>query len=141
MRTQFSARLSFTAAALLLLTVPTFAAAPRFTNVMPHGVQRGTEATITLSGANLEDAEEVLLYDSGMEVIEFTQPEDAAQKARTVTVKLRIAADCPLGSQRMRIRTRTGISEVQNVAVTALPVVEENRLRLGRAGARDSPRA
>ncbi|MEZ5940545.1 MAG: pre-peptidase C-terminal domain-containing protein [Planctomycetaceae bacterium] len=125
MRTQFSARISFTTAALLLLTVPTFAAAPRFTNVMPHGVQRGTEATITLSGANLEDAEELLLYDNGMEVIEFTQPEDAGQKARTVTVKLRIAADCPLGSQRMRIRTRTGISEVQNVAVTALPVVEE----------------
>lgn len=101
------------------------AAAPRLTNILPHGVQRGTEVTLQLSGSNLEDAEELLLYDSGMEVLEFTHPEDANQKGKVITVKLRVAADCPLGSQRLRIRTRSGISDLQNVAVGALPVIEE----------------
>ncbi|MCA9080032.1 MAG: pre-peptidase C-terminal domain-containing protein [Planctomycetaceae bacterium] len=118
-------RIAWTAVACALLSTSLFAAAPRLSNVLPHGVQRGTEAEISLSGTNLEDAEELLLYDNGMEVVEFSHPEDEKQKGRILKVKLRIAADCPLGSQRMRIRTRTGLSDMQNLHVGALPVVEE----------------
>lgn len=111
--------------ALLVCSQSAFAAAPRLTNVMPHGVQRGTEAELTLQGSNLEDAEELLLYDQGMEVVEFKHPEDERQKGRQVTVRLKIAADCPLGTQRMRIRTATGMSDLQNLHVGPLPIVEE----------------
>ena len=101
------------------------AASPRFNNVLPHGGQRGTEVDVVLSGSNLQDAEEVLLYDSGMEVVSFAHPEEENQKAGRVLVRFKIAPDCPLGAQRMRIRTRTGLSDLQSFHVGALPVVEE----------------
>lgn len=105
--------------------VDVFAAAPRFTNILPRGVQRGQEVTVSLSGANLEDAEELMLYDAGMEVLSFQHPDKDDQKGKVLTVRLKVAADCPLGAQRMRVRTRTGISELQNLHVGTLPVVEE----------------
>ncbi|REJ91124.1 MAG: peptidase, partial [Planctomycetota bacterium] len=109
----------------LLLPAAAQAASPRFTNILPHGGQRGTEVDVVLYGSNLQDAEEVLLYDSGMEVVSLTHPEDENQRPSQVLVKFRIAADCPLGAQRMRIRTRTGLSDLQSFRVGALPVVEE----------------
>jgi hypothetical protein len=66
-----------------------------------------------------------MLYDRGMEVIGFAHPADPNQVGREITVKLRIAADCPVGPQRMRVRTRTGLSNIQNLYVGALPVVME----------------
>lgn len=125
MRISFAARFVIATLASFALSASLLAAGPRLTNIMPHGVQRGTEVEVQLSGANLEDAEEVMLYDTGLEIVEFKHPEDEKQKGRFVTVKFRVAADCPLGSQRMRIRSRSGISELQNLAVVALPVVEE----------------
>ncbi len=114
-------------AALMVLVAATMASAaqPRFTQPIPHGVQRGTEVELTLHGSNLEDAEELLLYDPGMEVISFSHPEDERQKGRQIKVQLKVAEDCPLGSQRMRIRTRTGISDLQNLYVGPLPIIEE----------------
>ncbi|MEZ6067453.1 MAG: PPC domain-containing protein [Planctomycetaceae bacterium] len=105
--------------------VSAFAAAPTFSGVNPHGVQRGTEATLRLTGTNLEDAEEVLLYDTGMEVLALQHPEKDDRKGREFDLRVRIADDCPIGTQRMRIRTRTGITEVQNLYVGPLPIVEE----------------
>lgn len=102
-----------------------FATAPRFTSVEPLGVQRGTEAAVVLSGANLEDAEEVLIYDPGVEVVSFALPEQDNLKGRQVLVTLKVAPDCRLGTIRMRIRTRTGLSDLQNIHVGTLPVVAE----------------
>ncbi len=125
MRFSASARSYIFASVMFALTIPAFGAGPKLSNVLPHGVQRGIESEITLSGTNLEDAEELLLYSPGIEVLEFKHPEDEKQKGRSVTVKLRVAADCPLGSHRLRIRTRSGISEMLNLAVGVLPIVEE----------------
>lgn len=124
MRFQFRTPISVVTA-LLLTAGAAFATSPRFTNVLPQGVQRGTETDVVLYGANLEDAEEVLLYDSGMEVLSITQPEQDNQKGRQITVRFQIAPDCPLGTQRMRIRTRTGLSDLKNLYVGALPIVDE----------------
>lgn len=107
----------------LATTSTVFGAAPRFTQVLPRGVQRGAEVDLVLTGANLEDAEEVILYDTGLEILGFEIPADA--NGRRVNLKVRVAADCPIGTQRMRIRTRTGLSDLQNVYVGALPIVEE----------------
>lgn len=108
-----------------LLCTAAYAAGPRFTSVEPLGVQRGTETQVTLSGANLEDAEEVLIYDPGVEVISFAHPEQENLKPRQVIVTLKIADDCRLGTIRMRIRTRTGLSDLQNLHVGPLPVIPE----------------
>ncbi|MCA8998428.1 MAG: peptidase [Planctomycetaceae bacterium] len=101
------------------------AASPRFTSLQPLGGQRGTEVETTLYGNNLDDAEEVLIYDPGVEVTSFAHHEDEKQKARQLKVKFKIAEDCRLGTIRMRIRTKTGLSDLQNFLVSALPVVEE----------------
>ncbi len=122
-------RLSLNTLLLSLIVVmfgdSVFAAAPRFSNVLPRGVQRGTEVDLTIYGTNLEDVEELMLYDSGMEVVSLTPHADEKQVGRQWVAKIKIAENCLLGVQRMRIRTKTGLSDLQNLHVGALPVVEE----------------
>ncbi len=96
------------------------AASPRLSAVVPYGAQRGTDVEVRLAGANLQDAQEILLYDDGIEVTAF---EVAAPNQ--VKATLRIAPDCRLGAHRLRIRTATGISDLRTFHVGALPVVDE----------------
>jgi hypothetical protein len=125
MRTLPRAASLFFAAALTLAVAQAEAAAPRFSNILPRGVQRGQEIEVTISGANLEDAEELMLYDEGLTVLSFEHPDKADQRGRSLKVRLKVDANCPLGAQRMRIRTRTGLSDIQNLFVGPLPIVEE----------------
>jgi hypothetical protein len=125
MRTLLRARALSYSAVVALLATQGFAAQPRFTQMSPRGVQRGTEVEVVLTGTNLEDAEELLLYDQGLEILAFEHPEDEKQKGKQLKVKFKVAADCALGTQRMRIRTRTGISDLQNLHVGPLPLVAE----------------
>jgi hypothetical protein len=99
------------------------AASPRLSMVLPHGGQRGTEVDVQFQGANLQDAQELMLYDPGMQVVSLEAP--AESNGALVKVKIKIAADCPLGSQRLRIRTATGLSDLQTFNVGPFPVVEE----------------
>jgi len=112
------------------------ATSPRFSRIEPVGAQRGTEVDVVLRGANLEDAEELLIYDTGLEVLsfEFVVPDEPPKENENgrrrrrgdqVKVRFRIAEDCKLGTQRMRIRTRTGLSNLVNFHVGALPTVAE----------------
>ncbi|MEW4490267.1 PPC domain-containing protein [Thalassoglobus sp. JC818] len=111
--------------AFLVCSQSLFAAAPRFTDVSPRAGTRGQELTITLSGSNLEDAEELLLYDDGLEVLSIEHPEDDKEKNRKVLIRLKVAEDCRLGTQRMRIRTRTGLSDLQNFVISPFEVLSE----------------
>lgn len=111
--------------AAMVVAQATFAAAPRFTSLAPRGGQRGHEVKVTLAGNNLEDAEELLIYDDGIEVVSLEHPEADNQKSRQVIVTLKLNDDCPLGTHRMRIRTRTGLSDLQNFYVSAHPIVDE----------------
>ena len=97
-----------------------WAASPVLSATTPRGGQRGTELEVTLSGARLADAQEVLFYETGIEVTGLTVVDP-----QNVKVKFKIAADAPLGSHRLRVRTNTGISELRPFFVGALPVVEE----------------
>lgn len=111
--------------ALVVASSSASAANPRLRQILPHGGQRGTEVKLTLLGANLADAEELMLYDRGLEVVSLTIPEDEQRKGRELDVVVRIAPDCALGSQRLRLRSATGLSELQLFSVGPLPVVEE----------------
>jgi hypothetical protein len=103
------------------------AASPRLQLIQPWGGQRGTELEVVLVGSNLEDAEEVMLYDPGVEVLgmELVTDKEGKSDGRRLKVKFKIADNCPLGTQRIRVRTRTGLSDLTTFHVGALPSLDE----------------
>jgi hypothetical protein len=107
-------------AAALLLPLAAAAAPPTVESVAPAVGQRGTEFTLTLTGARLTGAEELLLYEPGVVCTRL-----AAASPSEVTATLRAASDCRLGTYSFRLRTRGGASEVRTFRVTPFPVVAE----------------
>lgn len=111
------------AAWLCLAAVATsvsMAADPQLSIIVPRGAQRGTEQVFRFAGARLNDAEEILFYEPGFEVLEIK-----AADANNIDVKVRIAPDCALGEHTAQVRTRSGVSDYRTFFVGALPVVEE----------------
>ena len=108
--------------ALCLCGLPSLvrASSPTLSNILPRGGQRGTEAVLFFNGARLADAKEILLYYPGLAVTKLVVVNDSQVK---VTVK--IAPDCRLGEHALRVRTASGISELQSFYVGALPQIEE----------------
>ena len=96
------------------------AADPVLNAIQPYGFQRGTEVVVQFSGARLGDAEALLLYRPGIQVTEVKPADD-----NRVDVKLVVSADCPLGFYGVRVRTATGISNLQTFSIGALPEVQE----------------
>ena len=114
-------RVLFAAVLFALLTpVGASAAAPSLGGLTPRGVQRGTEIEVVFSGARLEDAQEILFYEPGIEVTKLE-----AVNTNTIKVMFKIAADCQLGAHRLRVRTATGLSDLRHVMVGNLPSVAE----------------
>ncbi len=114
-------RLLFVVLAVTCFALPTASAAdPELSSLQPYGFQRGTEVVAHFGGARLGDAEALLLYRPGIEVRELKPTGD-----NQVEAKLAIAADCPLGFHGLRVRTATGISNLQTLSVGALPEVQE----------------
>jgi hypothetical protein len=99
---------------------PAAPGSPTVERVLPRGGQRGAETTVTLHGDRLADAAEILFLEPGIEVLSLEAPDEKQAVAR-----LRIAADCPLGEHRLRLRTRTGISELRTFWVGPFPIVDE----------------
>src|SRR5262249_51612577 len=104
----------------ILAVKPVHAASPALGGTTPRGAQRGTEVEVVFSGAQLDDSQEILFYEPGIEVakLEVVNP-------TTVKVLFKIAPDCTLGSHRLRVRTATGVSDLRPFFVGALPEVAE----------------
>jgi hypothetical protein len=96
------------------------AATPSLGAIRPIGGQRGTELEITLSGARLGDALEIVYYQAGITTIALKKVDDNNIKA-----KIKIAPDCGLGLHDLRVRTATGISELRTFSVGALKEISE----------------
>jgi len=96
------------------------ASSPALSSITPRGVQRGTDAVLTFSGARLADAEEIFFYRPGVTATKIT-PKGANQ----LVVNVKIAADCRVGEHVAQVRTRSGISEYRTFYVGALPAVAE----------------
>jgi hypothetical protein len=104
-----------------LLPVSTaFAASPSLGAIRPVGGQRGTEMEVTLSGARLGDAQELIYYQPGITTLGFKKVDD-----NNVRAKIKIAPDCALGLHDLRLRTTTGISELRTFSVGALKEINE----------------
>ena len=99
---------------------------PRLGSVSPSGFQAGTEVQMTFSGSRLDDAEEILFYKKGFEVLAIEE-----KKAASVRVKVRIAADCLLGEHPVRVRTKGGVTEVKTFYVGPFPVVARVKPKAG----------
>ncbi len=105
---------------LFLITPSTQAASPSLGAIRPVGGQRGTELEITLSGARLGDAQEIIYYQPGITTVSLKKLDD-----NSVRAKIKIAADCLLGLHDVRVRTATGISELRTFSVGALKEISE----------------
>ena len=96
------------------------AASPSLGAIRPVGGQRGTEIEVTLSGARIGDAKEILYYQPGITTVSLTKVDDNNVKA-----KLKIAPDAAMGLHDIRLRTATGVSELRTFSVGALKDVAE----------------
>ena len=99
--------------------LPVHAVAPRLTNILPTGGQRGTELEIRFTGQRLDDTKEIVFYTPGLSVASM-EPGTNRLKAT-----LKIAPDCRLGEHQIRLRTATGISEVRTFWVSPYTNVTE----------------
>ncbi len=98
----------------------TLGVSPQLKSILPTGGQRGTELELSLAGQRLADAEELLCYEPGLEVLKFDLVTNTLVKAR-----LKILPDCRLGEYHLRLRTASGLSELRTFLVGPFPVVEE----------------
>ena len=96
------------------------AVSPSFTATTPAGAQRGTELTVTLKGARLEDAQEIIFYSPGIEVVKLE-----SIKADAVKAHLKIAPDCRLGEHQLRVRTASGVSDLRLFEVGSFREITE----------------
>lgn len=96
------------------------ASSPRLTLILPRGVQRGGEHTLTFTGSNLGDAEEIFFYDSGFKV---TKVETKGNNQ--VIVNVTVDPNCRLGEHVAQVRTRSGISDFRTFFVGPFTAVAE----------------
>jgi len=94
--------------------------APQLASIAPAGGQRGTEVELSFKGERLQDAEEVICYEPGIQVLKVADATNQIVKAQ-----VKIASDCALGEHHLRVRTAGGISELRTFFVGPYPVVEE----------------
>ena len=113
-----------TAFLLLPMAIPSasFAADARLTVITPRGIQRGAEHVLTFTGSRLSDAEQILFYEPGIEVLEIIPVE---KNANVVRAKVRVSPDCELGEKTAQVRTKSGLSDYRTLFVGALPAVDE----------------
>jgi pre-peptidase len=108
------------AALLTGLTAAVQAGDPQINSLAPYGIQRGTEATLTLSGTGLATVKEFLFYTPGLTVKNIEASKDDALKA-----VIAVAPDCQLGIHAIRIRSTGGVSNLRTFTVGNLPEVAE----------------
>ena len=108
--------------ALALVATCAHAVAPQLNTILPRGGQRGTEVEVNFRGRNLADAVDVMFHSEGITLVEITPNEDG----EGAKAKLAIAPDCALGVHAMRVRTKTGVSNLELFSVGNLPEIEEN---------------
>ncbi|TLD72203.1 peptidase [Phragmitibacter flavus] len=86
----------------------------------PRGIQRGTEAVVTMKGDRLEDFEGLIFYSPGLTVKKV----DKVAKNQ-VDMVIHVAPEVPLGNHMFRLRTKSGISVIRQIFVGPYPNVAE----------------
>jgi len=105
---------------LVALAAGVQAASPRFNSTNPAGAQRGTDVSLSLSGARLDNSAEIIFTGSGIKVLKID-----SVKTNSIKATIQIARDCELGEHQLRVRTAGGVSELRTFWVGAYPNVTE----------------
>jgi hypothetical protein len=122
MKRHFS--LAFAVVAATLLMMSTAAAqsvclpAPRLLTTIPMGGQAGTSVEVTITGDNIENAEQLRFSHPGIAATQKLGEDGAPIPNRYV---VSIAADCPPGIHEARLMTRLGVSSSRVFNVGTLP--------------------
>ncbi len=95
-------------------------AQPDIGMITPPGVVRGKATEITISGARLGDAKQLLFYYPGIEVTNITAVDD-----NTIKATINVPADYPCDLQAVRVSTATGLSNLRLLGVGAMPIIDE----------------
>lgn len=96
------------------------AAAPEAVSMSLSGIQRGTSAEITISGARLGDAQSLMFFSPGLTASNITKIDD-----NNIKVTVAASADVTCDLHPFRIVTNTGLSNIRLLNVSALPSVGE----------------
>jgi hypothetical protein len=96
------------------------AVAPHLASVLPTGGERGTQVEVSFRGERLQDAQEIIWYEPGLEA-----PRLGVVTNNLVRAHVKIAPDCRLGEHHVRLRTATGFSELHTFFVGPYPVIAE----------------
>ncbi|RMF84685.1 MAG: peptidase, partial [Planctomycetota bacterium] len=99
---------------------PARAASPELVRIDPPGAQRGTQATLDLYGARLENPLDLLCYRPGV-TLDKLESVDAGHVRATIT----IAADCPPGVMPVRLVTHSGVTQLRLLSIGADPEIAE----------------
>ncbi len=132
---------------VFFLATDAMAGTPRLSRLTPPGGQRGTQVEVEFLGTHLDQPRDVVFYESGisvdsMEMIETIigangRPQDVPKGTR-VRVRLKIAADCPLGSHGIRLRTANGITDYRRFFVGPFSTVDEDEQTVARNDLREN---
>jgi hypothetical protein len=106
--------------ALLLAPLAAWAAYPDMSTLRPHGGQIGADVKLTITGARLEDFEDLMFYTPGFKVKSVE-----SRAANKVELTLSIGQDVPAGNHVMRVRTKSGVSHMRQFFASPFPNVEE----------------
>ncbi len=109
-------------ASCIVPAISSWAGSPSVTQVLPAAAQRGTEAEILFTGANLGDARTLLFDQPGIECVSVSEAAPGKFKA-----KLKVAPDARIGEYVFRAVTASGIGDTRLFYVTPYPVVPEEK--------------
>lgn len=108
--------------------------APRLLTVMPMGGKTGTEVEVTITGENLDDAEDLIFSDPRITARRKLDPRGAAVPNRYV-----VTVASPPGLYEARVMTRLGISTSRIFAVGTLTEVVPAKPNRTLADAQELP--
>ncbi len=108
--------------------------------VTPRAGQRGTVVEVTIEGAFIKDAREVLFFRPGIKCIEIKALPSLKEPRIGIhggfiqdklLCRFEIAPDCPLGMHPFKLRTATELTMLSTFAVTGFPVIDEGEDKQG----------
>lgn len=91
-------------------------ATPGIVKIEPPGGARGTTVEVRLHGHDLAEPQELFFEGGRIEVVSIE-----GLDPKTVKASLRLPADCPPGPHPLRLRTKTGLSELRSFRVGIFP--------------------
>ena len=100
----------------LLLLAMQVSATPSLSFVIPAGAQRGNEVEVTFTGRNLQEIQDVVFYEKGLELVKIIE-----KKNNQIKVLVRIKPDCKLGPHVVRLFGKDQFSNARLFSVGKFP--------------------